>query len=279
MNGAGYKPLNALEVRDIDGAYARRERDPRNTCPLVPQYKLPYHAQTAPPVNKFLRQSNRNEDISGAQVVSKHKHLKTRESLKVTDIYGAKGKKQTLTRTFGHAKGPLDHSDITNTKFRTKRQGHNPQNPNYTFGRQSDLGISTVLDLPAAEGLKATLASAGRIMPDQKVQTFGEIRGSRPTPAKQYRELKNRSFNLRTKDVPGATEGWTPEWAPTRTQWGKPTNTADIKGAQPGTKKKMRTNRKTNSLQPKYRMPGHTFAKKHGKLGTAGRQISQITLG
>lgn len=50
--GTGFKPNLSLEVRDIDGAYARRKGLTRTTNPLDPEYKLPSYKATTPPVPK-----------------------------------------------------------------------------------------------------------------------------------------------------------------------------------------------------------------------------------
>ena len=281
--GNGFKPYNSLEVRDIDGAYCKRLRDPRNTHPLEPEYKLPSHQTAPPPQPKFLRETNRLGDIRGAQVVSRTAHIRTRQSLKVHDIRGTRSKPQTFTRTFGHAKEPLDHRDITATDFKTKRLGHSPLDPEYSYGRSTDLSLSTVLNMPASDSLKARLEQAGGIKPNQRIRRISGIAKSKPKPNKPYRSLQNRSNTLKTKDVPGATIGWTPEWKSDRTQFGDPTRTDDIVGAQAGTRRRLRTKRETNPLNPGYKMIGHSYKNRKGgrgsQLSSTGREISQIVLG
>mmetsp|Transcript_8187 Transcript_8187/g.13260 ORF Transcript_8187/g.13260 Transcript_8187/m.13260 type:complete len:371 (-) Transcript_8187:192-1304(-) len=278
--GSGFKPRYSLEVRDIDGAYARRKRDPRHTSPLDPQYKLPSHKQAPPPEMKYLRDNIHNSDISGAQVTNKYNQIQTRQTNKVEDIRGTKSLPQTFTRTFGQAADVLDHRDITATEFKTKRLGHNPLEPTYTFGRSSDLNMATILDIPASEALKAKMAAVGPLQKGVRPNQLGDFKGSKPTPLKAQKELAHRSYNLRTSDVPGAFTGWTPDWQPPRKDFSNPTRTDDIIGAQAGTKKKLTTRRSLHPLSPKYKtLDGHVGPRKRGQLQSTGRKISQVVLG
>mmetsp|Transcript_23503 Transcript_23503/g.32805 ORF Transcript_23503/g.32805 Transcript_23503/m.32805 type:complete len:373 (-) Transcript_23503:2807-3925(-) len=278
--GTGFKPYNSLEVRDIDGAYAKRNRDPRNTSPLDPTYKLPSHKTAPPPEPKFIRDSVRVHDVAGAQVSQKYKQFRTKQINKVEDIPGTKPLPQTFSRTFGHAPEILSHRDITATEFKTKRLGHSPLEPKYTYGRSSDLNMSTILDMPASEALKAKLSTTAKMQKGQKKQIFGEIKGAKPAPIPPQKSLPHRSSSLRTSDVPGAYQGWTPEWEAPRREFGHPTRTDDIPGAQAGTKKKLVTKRNVDPLAPKYKtLDGRSRPQKRNQLRSTGREISQVVLG
>eukprot|EP00469_Lotharella_globosa_P015152 CAMPEP_0167821204 /NCGR_PEP_ID=MMETSP0112_2-20121227/6641_1 /TAXON_ID=91324 /ORGANISM="Lotharella globosa, Strain CCCM811" /LENGTH=367 /DNA_ID=CAMNT_0007722095 /DNA_START=79 /DNA_END=1182 /DNA_ORIENTATION=+ len=276
--GSGFKPRYAFETRDIDGAFCKRSREFRNTNPLNPAYKIPSHKPVPPPEPKQVRDNIQIHDISGAQVSSKFKHMKSRQTNKIEDIPGTKRLPQTYTRTFGHAADILDHRDITATDFKTKRLGHDPQSPTYTYGRSSDLSLSTILDIPAGEALKAKLSATGKLTSMTRVNQLGHIKGSKPTPIKPQKPIAHRSSNLRTADVPGAYFGWTPEWQIPRRDFGNPTRTDDIPGAQASTKKKLVTKRVTHPLEPRYRaLDGRNDRRQ--QLKSTGREISQVTLG
>mmetsp|Transcript_8622 Transcript_8622/g.15920 ORF Transcript_8622/g.15920 Transcript_8622/m.15920 type:complete len:364 (-) Transcript_8622:151-1242(-) len=273
--GRGSKPDYSLNVRDIEGAFAKRGKTPRRTNPLEPQYKLPKHEVIPAPQPKFIRDQIGVQDIDGARFKSKYKHIKTRPTNRVHDIKGTKSMPHTFLRTRGHAPDVLDHKDITDTHFKSKRVGHSPLEPSYSYGRSSDLDVATILDMPAAEALKQKLNMTKPKTSATRINKFGNVKGSRPKGLKLMRQEQNRSMGLRTSDVPGAYRNWKPEWAPKRSQVFNPTRTDDIKGAQAGSKKKFRTKRSVHPLAPQYKL----LDTRSSQLRSTGREISQVTLG
>ncbi|GAB5366848.1 hypothetical protein AAMO2058_001179000 [Amorphochlora amoebiformis] len=276
-HGSGNRPNHAYDSRDIDGAYCKRQRDPRNTNPLNPTYKLPSAKVEIPPEPRFIRDNIGVGDITGARAKPRFQRAKIRPTNETKDIAGARSTPKTYERKNTiHKTDNLDVSDITRTQFKSKRVNHNPLNPTYIYGK-SKLANSTLLGYQTGGKVRKEIQQEINTKTNREPVVLGEIEGSRPAVRRPRKSKELSSFGLRTSDVDGASAKWKPSWIPKRTTYRNPNRTDDIKGAAAGTKTRaLRSNRKTDPLQPRYRYLGNPGSE---KLKSTGREISQVIFG
>lgn len=83
---------NSLYIDDIEGTRHsvkdRMLRSGRHVNPLVPEYPLPSYGQMEYPVNKFIRDTMKHDDIEGSTVQAKAPYA-TRDTISCADIVGA----------------------------------------------------------------------------------------------------------------------------------------------------------------------------------------------
>jgi hypothetical protein len=195
--------------------------------PLEPKYNLPKYEEIPPPINKFIRDSINIDDIDGSRPKRNFK-WKNNFDFVHPDIEGSKPRKPKCRKSDYDS---FNYSDVTNFKFISTRK-INPLDPEYTV----DYG----------KGEK---------------YLHGKIEGSKPVTF--HPMIYPDPLNMKTADVPGAQIG-------SKNKFNKFTSMnhnlilKDIDKAQSDSLKKgITTFRKTNPLNPDYKVPGHLENAKH----------------
>ena len=187
----------------------------------MPRYNLPKYEEI-PPINpRFIRDSINIDDIDGARPKRNFKWKNNMDFMQ-PEIEGSKPRKPKIRKSDYDS---FNYSDVTNFKFVSKRN-LNPLDPEYSL----DYG----------KGEK---------------YFHGKIEGSKPVTF--HPMIYPNPLNLKTSDVPGAQIG-------SKNKFNKFTSMnhnlilSDIENAQSGSLKKgITTFRKTNPLNPDYKVPGH----------------------
>jgi len=165
--------------------------------------------------------------------VKKNEQFKTRDTMKVDDIDGAKPKfgHEIKERSEGFGKAynynAMDYRDVTNTQFKSSRYT-NPLMPTYKVRNEDD-----------------------------KVHEIGPVEGALPNVLPPMRTDPNyQAKSLHTTDIQGcacSTKGLGNFHTRKRRAFLTTNITEDIPGAQPDTvKKSPETLRNTNPLMPDY---------------------------
>lgn len=218
------KPDFTLRLDDIEGARPKPKHynlGKRCVNPLDPVYDLPKFTPPPIPSTKFLRDNIQIKDIEYAQPTPLPRKIRENN-------HGQKLIERAKSRSYERRPEcmlnslrvrDINRDPIGRSVFRTNRNPTNPNQPQYSW----DLNHAKIPQ--------------------------GHIYGS--TSTKLIRNLKKtKDFNLRTTDILGAQVQ--------KEQWKRNYNrdfnrTQDIFGAQASTKKRFRTRRCVNPIQPKYK--------------------------
>ena len=234
-----------FNVRDITGGQQKRRVSKRVVNPLNPIYTLPSYEVEAPHEPKFVYDGFDISDIEGSRPTRHTNKFKTRDNINYSDVAGTSSRVLHKVRR-GESPNTLNVGDITDTKFKSTRLGHNPLEPTYV--------------LSGASGLLAHHGTDSSV-PAAKV-VIGSIEGTSPTKPKRGRKDEDQ-FALRTDDIckPGVRNAWETRFPNNpRRSWRSVNVTSDIPGAQADSIVHIQSNRVTNPLERKYRLPGHSEA-------------------
>lgn len=210
----------------IEGSMPKRTlfRTSRLVDPLDPDYKLPSCKPAEPYVPRFIRDAYTVSDIDGTRPRSRFRFAQ-RETHECRDIEGAQTGWRPRNERVRREGAPLDMMnvrDINDLGFKTRRTT-NPLRPVHYMN-----GMTITDDMDKTMPKKLPRAHAGPYFP------------------------------LHTQDIEGAQCGWKPPHTcqpplESRRHFRNINHIGDIEGAQPDTvKHAIRTNRKTNPLNPAY---------------------------
>lgn len=232
--GATSKPLswsrnvrdNSLYIDDIEGTRHtikdRMMQTKRHVNPLNPDYPLASFQKAEVPEMPFIKDPQYHNDIEGSTVQPK-KQFATRDIMAIDDIEGSrpgwKPRHARARRESEPAGSALNTQDISAPKHRFKDRTTrvtDPNNPSYYVN--------------------------GMHYEDDAY-----------TKPKQQKPLIADNHLLQTKDIPGATPGWTPTYNFDRREFRNTNFIQDIEGTQADSiKHSIITKRQSNPLNPVY---------------------------
>ena len=235
------KPDYTLSNRDIEKSMPKGHdcsfKSNRHVSPLEPQYTLPScndKFEVFKP--KFLRNSIDVSDIAGAQPRKYLKWEKRNNMSMYDDIVRLDYQKKKKLFQSQPRYDYMNCEDINN-KHIIKGRGCGPLDPQYTLSYYGGVKYS-----------------------------YGPVEGSKPNVFSRF-HTEQFGYNLRTDDIDGAQTGTKGDLQLFKLKYGRSLrySAEDIVGAKSDTRKRgMITNRCTNPVDPRYRLPGGEELKEEG---------------